>query len=193
MSTVIIPPGFIQVTYFLQSAYDHNCQNTVGYSVTSGLTQANCDTISSTIASYYKTVLNTSGSFKGVRVVVGNDGPETEFSSVSGAGAGTASGALCPPQVQAVIAKTTTLRGRKYRGRIFIPDVQETQVDDSGNLNSTALTNYNTLASHLNSALGLGSLIGATVLLHGDSTVPTVLNSMACDVKVGSQRRRYRR
>lgn len=191
---VQIPPGFIQVTYFFhQGGANRPASNTMGYGVTGGLTTANVNTISSTIAPYYKACLNTSGTFDGVKVIIGNDGPMTEILSTSGNGAGTKTTAMLPAQNQAVLAKTTGLRGRKFRGRCFVGDVREANVGDDGSMNSTELTVYNDLASHLNSALGLGALISASYILHSDTTVPTVITGMGCDTKVGTLRRRYKR
>jgi hypothetical protein len=191
---VIIPPGFIQVQYlFRTGGGGKNCTNTVGYSVTAGLTQANVDTIATTIAPYYTAILNNAGAFNGVKVIVGNDGPETEFVSTGASVAGARSVTLAAPQIQYVISKTTALRGRKYRGRVFVGDVSETNVDNFGSLVTAEQTLVNNLASHLNSALGLGSIIGTTVILHGDSTVPTPVSGMACEAKVGTLRRRYTR
>jgi len=165
----------------------------MGYSVTAGLTQTNVNTIATTVAPKYKACLHSSGSFDGLKVIVGNDGPMQEFTTTSGAGAGTKTTALATAQVQCVIAKRTALRGRKYRGRIFVGDVREDHINDGGGMDSSELAIYNDLANTLNSALGLGAIIGATYLLHGDSTAPTALVSLAADTFVGTLRRRYKR
>lgn len=190
---MLIPPGFIAVFARFKSAIGHPCQNVCGYAITDVWTQAATDAVSADLAGSYKQQLNTGGSFDGVHILVGNDGDDLAFDSVSGAGAGTRSGALQAPQVQGLLRKRTGLAGRKGRGRMFIPDMFESQVDDSGGVDATGLARLNDIAQTWNSALGVGVLIDFPVILHSDATVPTRITNVEAEHKVATLRRRFPR
>lgn len=60
------------------------------------------------------------------------------------------------PRVAVVATKRTGLRGRSYRGRMFIPGVQEGQ-QNAGTLSAGAITNYQAYVDNLVSMLSLAS------------------------------------
>lgn len=189
-----IPPGYCQVQFkFHQGNTGKPNSCAVGYALSDVLTQTQVNAISTTIAPKFKAILNTGGSYDGVVVRIGSDGPESELTSATSAGAGTRSAALCPPQVVVVLAKKTALRGRKFRGRCFVGDVSETQVGDGGALSTSEQTLFQDLATTMNSSLGAGPTLLNAVLLHSSSTVPTPLTVMTADLQVGTLRRRYKR
>lgn len=193
---LVIPPGFGQLiikTNSIAHAFAHT--NEVGVTLTDVPTQANLNTLCTALAVPYKAYLNSGSTFIGCKLLIGQDGPPTFLESVSGAGNGARSAALCPPQVQIVCAKKTSLASRKGRGRIFLQDVGETDVDDGGTVSGTSLTKAQDICNALE-ALGTTSglaVFGATVILHSDDTDPTPVTSFLAESKVGTLRRRFPR
>jgi hypothetical protein len=191
---MLIPPGFILVYARYTNALPHECQNQCAYSTSAPLTQSDVNEISAALAVVYKPQLNTSSVFHGVHVLEGQDGEPLSWDSATGAGNGTQTGALAPAQVQGLIRKRTSHSGRKGRGRMYIPDIQEGQVDDSGNLNSTALGHLNDIANAwVSMPVSVGVPLVGTILLHEDNSTPFAITSMAAETMVATQRRRFPR
>jgi len=192
---MIIPPGFCAVFARYTSNLPHPCQNVGGYELGAPLTQGDVDDISTALSIPYKAQLhNAPSSFDGIHVLEGQDGEPLAWDSSAGAGAGARTGDLSPPQVQGLIRKLTGLSGRHGRGRLFIPDILESQTDDSGGLNTTAM--------NLLQAIGNGwyqdvpvavANVGNFVLLHNDSTPPTDVTGTLAEHLVATQRRRFPR
>lgn len=113
-------------------------------------------------------------------------GPAGDF-AVGSSGTGGNGGAA---QVAVLVRKSTPLGGRKGRGRMYLPGVPESQVDPGGFLATGVAASYQTRASAF-----LGGLAAATipmVLLHGDSTTPSLVGALTIDGTVATQRRRQR-
>jgi hypothetical protein len=101
-------------------------------------------------------------------------------------------GLVVPGQVSALMRKVTALGGRKGRGRLYHPGVFTGMLNaDQSSIASATITamsgGYNDFLTALNVA---GYPI---VLLHGDSTTPTIVSSFVCESQVATQRRRVRR
>jgi hypothetical protein len=88
------------------------------------------------------------------------------------------------------VLKKTSLKGRKFRGRAFFPDIVEANVDDLGVLNSTETSLVGNIVNVLNPS---GTLWGPPVLLHNGPTAPTEITSFVIATKVATLRRRYDR
>lgn len=190
MPSVNIPVGFALVHIRYTNVQGHNCQNSVGYDLTDVLTQTDVDDLSDLIGPAYRQVLSTASQYLGLHVEVGNDGPEIIFDSTSSAGAGVRGGDEPPPMVQALIKKQTGLGGRANRGRMFIPDQLESQMDNNGTLNGTALSLLQDIAI---AVAGPGvAPWGAPQLMH-PIAAPTEITAFVVDSKVATLRRRYTR
>lgn len=101
------------------------------------------------------------------------------------------SGAVAPPQVSVLVQKSTGLAGRSKRGRMYIPAIVETQIDDGGNIIAANLTG---MQNAMDAFLADLATNGVTMyLLHDDplesATLVTALNVAP---KVATQRRRLR-
>jgi hypothetical protein len=188
-----IPPGFVAIFVRFTNATGHACQNVIGWEVADNPTQAQVNTISNNIGPTYRAQLNTSGTYDGLHVLVGSDGDPGVVESTTGSGVGTRTGALLTPQVQGLLKKRTLLSGRKNRGRGFIPDMFESQVDDSGNVNSTARALLDAIGSLQIGLQVLDAVWVRPVILHNDSTDPTSIVEYSSDPKVATLRRRYER
>jgi hypothetical protein len=190
---MLLPPGFVNVIARYSNVMGHNCQNAVGYSISDPLIQANVDALSDGLAIVYKAQLSTVSQWFGVVVDIGNDGPPLQLTSSSSSGTGSRGGSEPPAQVQGLIKKATGFGGRAFRGRLYIPDLYEDQVNNNGDLNGTALGLLNDIAGAWMDLAGFASAsFLAPQLLH-PSTAPTEITSMAAEGRVATQRRRFPR
>jgi hypothetical protein len=97
------------------------------------------------------------------------------------------------PQTQGLIHKKTALAGRKNRGRMYIPDMEESQVNNNGLLNGSAVALLQDIADAWFGLTGADALIGAPQVLHEDASAPTEITAMTVETTVATQRRRYLR
>lgn len=190
---VVIPPGFGQVTTkCVVGASGRAFTNVAGIKIIDTFTQTDFNNLSSAIGTAWKGILTTGSLFSGIRMLEGNDGPETVWESTSGAGAGTrATGTFQTPQVQFLIKKQSSLSGRKFQGRLFIPDVKESDVDDIGNVAAGTITALGTFITNITTGFANGSAFDGMVLLHQDDTVPTELAFLSVSPRVATLRKRY--
>lgn len=188
---MLIPPGFCNVIARFTNIQGHLCQNACGYSLDDVLSQANVDATSDALATVYKAQLSTVSEWLGVVVDIGNDGPPLQLTSSSSAGVGSRGGDEPPPQVQGLIKKTTGFGGRAFRGRMYVPDLYESQIDNNGVLNGTALGLLNSIAAAWMDLDGSASAnYGLPQLLH-PAIAPTEIVSMFAEGHVATQRRRF--
>lgn len=188
---MLIPPGFAAVQVQYRNQIGHPCENVLGFAVTAPLTQSDVDDLSIVCSAAWAAILSTSGHYDGLRVLEGNDGDPTEFISITDAGPGGRGGAMSPPQVQHMLRKVTGISGRSHRGRLFIPCVQEDQVDNSGNLSgSTVFTLLANVAPVVLGATG-DPPWGRGQLLH-PAAAPTELSDCVTSPTVATLRRRFR-
>ena len=192
---MIIPPGFVRVFILYENALPHQCQNTIDLAVDDPPDQSDADLVSTHLSSSYKGFLNTASSFHGIKMLVGQDGADPlELLSVAGAGAGTQTGALAPAQVQGLLRKHTSHSGRKGRGRVYLPDVQEALINDSGIANSTQTTLWSAVAAALGDIpSSVGPPFTFTALLHEDGSAPYAVTQVTVETAVATQRRRWPR
>lgn len=116
-----------------------------------------------------------------------------------GATAGTGgAGTLLPQNSAFLVHKRTGDGGPRNRGRFYLPNVQESQVNNLGQLDSGTLTaiqtTLNTFLTNVNGVAGVDTM----VLLHNDGGVsplidPTAIISLQIDPVIATQRRRLRR
>lgn len=107
---------------------------------------------------------------------------------------GTSSAQTVPPNVAALLQKSTSLGGRRGRGRSFLPGIPEGQVQASGVLDGGFKDDLDDSLAVLLGDLLLGDI--PMVLLHDDSTgllAPNQVTAMVCSSTVATQRRRLRR
>jgi hypothetical protein len=193
---IVIPPGFAQINVnFSAGGTGRACTSVFGIAMTDTLTQAEWDAFSTGLGSQYKLIIKSPGRYEGMRILVGQDGPDPiEFNSVSGAGAGGTALESVPPQVMWMAKKTTALAGRRHRGRTYFPDLQETSCDKDGTIISGTLTALQTLCDGISSVFSSGTKLDGMVLLHDVvDPPPTPVTSYLASGKVATLRPRYER
>lgn len=133
---------------------------------------------------------------------------------------GTTTGSGLPSNSAIIVEKLTLRAGRRGRGRMFVPGINDTQVDNAGLVAAANIASWNTA---LQAFLGaLGAVSGGTpvqspvipLLLHGSTTetvrssspgsrtvtvtevgegpLPDEITNFVIDPRIGTQRRRLR-
>jgi hypothetical protein len=94
------------------------------------------------------------------------------------------------PQVAALVKLTTSLRGRSYRGRLYLPFVAENK-QDSGRLSSSEVASMNTAwAAFIADMLTAGTTLSVASYKH--STRHSALAAVV-EIETATQRRRQSR
>jgi len=194
---MIIPSGFAQVNLmFTGSNVPTGAEMTFGvdHSGYSGTpVQAGEDIADIFDGADLEGLMNTSIALTGVLVKYGpnSTGPSGLFTaSINGTGSSDGMSS----NVAYLIHKNTALGGRAGRGRMFMPGVQEGEVDHQGDVDPTFLGLLNTRWSTFGANMAIADL--PLVLLHAAGSpisTPTVVTSLTVDARVATQRRRLRR
>lgn len=192
----VIPSGYAQINWvFTGSMLPLGAEVTLGVGVTSygGTVQTAANDARDHWVTNVMPILNSGCVLSEVHVKYGPaaTGPSAVASSgVAGSGANPG----MSPNVTALVHKTTLFGGRAGRGRMFVPGLQESSVDQAGLLDSGTVTAMQTAFDGLLTDLGTSLLI--PVLLHGVASpisTPSTILEFVVDGKVATQRRRLRR
>jgi hypothetical protein len=136
----------------------------------------------------------------GFHALIGNDGPPMAL-DVSDNTVGTATTLqMLPPNVTYLLKKSTAFAGRAFRGRIYLPFVDNGAVSEAGVVSGARMTALIAAAAALFTAPGTGSSTGVTGwwLLHRAEPgvtppAPTQITNISTTSMVATQRRRLER
>lgn len=142
--------------------------------------------INATTASEYETIQTN--------FVVGLTGGDVEASSGDGAGVGTNTGDPVPQNSAYLIRKRSGLVGRKNRGRMYIPGVIESGVNELGQLTTGVANALQSTWGDFRTNIEADANFDGLSILHslGDSTIPTPVTALIVDTVIATQRRRLR-
>lgn len=195
---MVIPAGAAQINYvFGGTAAPNGAEVTIGFDGVAGVPYTPLELATLAKDAWednLRAVTLDDITLQVVRVKFGpNDtGPATELAVNL---AGTSAGQGTSPNVAYLVHKNTALGGRRGRGRMFYPGVNESGVDDAGNVLSASVTAYNTAFAAYLTQMEAGG--GDLVVLHAPGNtsipVPTPILSLTMDPKVATQRKRLRR
>jgi hypothetical protein len=201
---LIIPPGYLHAVYRFDWTNDaEEMVTTCGHEIDSASGASGeqaADDLMDSFADFIMVEMVNEMKLVGVDVYVGNDGPAPfVYTSSLAAVTGSSSAAALPPNSAYLVRKRTDLAGRRGRGRFYIPGVKQAQVFENGDLNSTQVTQMNTVFGNWHTFLtaGAGARLYPPVVLHrsegiGEEPLPTPVQSFICDGKIATQRRRLR-
>jgi hypothetical protein len=191
---IVVPPGFANVrVLYINGSSGMSLSNSYGVDVATPLTQTDVNNLSSALAVSYKPVLSTGSLFSGIHVEEGQDGDPLVWDSTTGVGAGSRTvSAPATPQVQFLMDKRTALGGRKHRGRTFLGDVAEGDVDLTGTVLAATVTLLTTFGVNVKANFTAGAWAGMCIL-HSDATVPTPVTTFTPDPLAATLRPRYAR
>lgn len=192
----VIPTGYAQINWqFTGSSLPHGADVTLGVDISSfggnaaaAATAAHTAWVTNMIP---RQVSSVTLSNTHVKFGPNSTGPAADAGSPTAGGGGNPG---ISSQVCALIHKTTLFGGHPGRGRMFVPGLMESDVNQAGVLDSGTLGAWQTSADDLLSDLGTALLI--PVLLHGVAsplTTPSTITDFTVDSMVATQRRRLRR
>ncbi len=109
----------------------------------------------------------------------------------------TNAGSFLPQNCAFLLHKRSGLGGRKNRGRMYLPGVNEALVDDKGLMSTTAINGVNAAAAATLADIIAIEGVERMVILHTQplgpvGTVPTPVTTLLLDPVLGTQRRRLR-
>lgn len=195
MSTFILPAGYVHFAIFWRNSNSPKIALvTIAAKVdTPPFTELDADTFYTTFVNSVKGIYDSSNTWPQMVTLVGSDGEPGRFVT-TGVLAGTHAGYEdLPANVAAIIQKQSGLAGRRNRGRMYFPYLDETRVDQSGRLGASYQTDFQTAADAIYTVMTpLGSAnLETPVLLHSEApTTPTVVTSLTVSPIVATQRRR---
>jgi hypothetical protein len=101
---------------------------------------------------------------------------------------------MSTPQVQGLIRKQTALGGRHNRGRIFIPDIAETQTNEVGELDATGIGLLQAIAdAWFDDVPTIDGVAGLVVLHTHHLPAPTTITATTAEGMVATLRGRFDR
>lgn len=202
---LIIPPGFGQAVYELRLTGDSEPMVvTMGHDLGfwAGDFQGAADRLHVDFGANVMPALTNDYTFTGVTLYVGQDPPPplvVTSTQADVAGAGSAAG--LPQNCAMLWRKRTDLAGRRGRGRIYLPGLEEGLVNEAGIITSVALASFQAQADAWYEDLtttGPGFEPNPPVVLHrsegaGVEPAPTPITLFEVDELIATQRGRLRR
>lgn len=126
-------------------------------------------------------------------ILVKNGPNDTGASAIDGTDhTGTLTGQGVQPNTALLVTKATGFGGRRGRGRMYWPGIQDAVIDDYGNLTSGTAATFQTKFDAFLTSLDTAGI--PMVLLHDSPTPsPYPVSSLIVQTKVATQRRRLRK
>lgn len=115
------------------------------------------DAISTSLSSYFKSILNVGAKFEGVKVQRLFPNPGQPIVSTASNGVGLVSGDLAPPQTAGLVKLQTGASGRRGRGRIYLPFPSESDSTSAGKPSATYLNNIDGIGQYFTSSATFGT------------------------------------
>lgn len=195
----IIPPGFADMALAITRAGDDR-PYLVTWAIeieTPPFTVADltewADELATNVA--FRAGLRTDERMLEIRATPGQDGTPLQLSVPIDA-AGTSSADRLPQNCAGIISKRSAQGGRRNRGRMFWPSLQEGSVDNVGVMATPQLTILNNIAQSLYGLCEFGAPFNSAgmVILHSvPPATPTPVTQVNVQPVIGTQRRRLRR
>lgn len=185
-----VPDGYAQIIYeYALTGSPHRISTTIGVSVIGEFDTAVGEMHTAWVNAFTKGSLSNAYSFVGT---TGRGAIEDAF--FPGYGIGTSGTAAAPPQVAALVKKVTSFRGRKNRGRMYLPGgvLTDAGIGDDGSLSDVARGNLQAQIDDFRIAVDDATGAGSLCILHTDGSTPTLVQNLVVDTLTATQRRRIR-
>lgn len=162
------------------------------------LDQTKVDRISNLFRDGLKPFWDSGWSVGPVHVIESQGGPPYNVWDNTTTEAGTNGAAVyASPAVSIIVTKQTGIGGKAYRGRMYLPGIQESNVDEAGTIDSGAVSAYQTLIDALKTNLLADAAINDLTLFHDEESpaagTDTVISNLLVRSVVGTMRPRQRR
>jgi hypothetical protein len=201
---LVIPPGFAQAS--VEQRHDNDpdpwyCTFGVDLSGAGGDLAAAALNIANAWANNALPTQATAVSMTGVRLVVGQDGPDNLISFLPTNAQGQNTSAVLPQNCALLVDKTSALGGKKNRGRMFVPGgITEGDVSATGVLAASYRSALQGRFDDFLEGLENGQFTISTptpmVILHnsgaGATPAPTPVIALGVQATISTQRRRLR-
>lgn len=202
--TLVIPTGFAEASVELRNEGDPQ-----PWYITCGIGVGDAEgawgdvaaNVAGSWAEAFAGSFSTSTSITGVRLTIGQDGPDNLTVFVAADYTGGSTEAKLPQNCALLIDKGSAFGGRKNRGRFFVPNVlSESQVNNVGVIDGSVVTSFQEQADTLledftTGVIGLSTPRTPTpmFILHNSATPdPTPVNRLTVQGVISTQRRRLR-
>lgn len=193
---VLIPEGFAQVNFkFVGITVPTGAECTLGLAVSAfgGTPAEAAQALGFIWASTISTTQVNNCDLSSTLVKFGptDVGPSAE---VLTPGAGGKTNTSVTPNTSVLVQKLTNAGGRAGKGRMFIPGVRESEVNDSGEISVEELEDWQEQLDAFQAGIEGADLFPR--LLHGEGSplsAPTIITSFSVQSLVATQRRRMRR
>lgn len=190
---MIIPTGYAQCNlYFVGSGLPRDAQVAIGVNQDNAFTAAaTAAAVGSEFEAAFMPLLSPGITLSYVKAKLGPNDTGPEATVTFGVPGGATGDEPLPPNVAALIKKSTATGGRKGNGRIFLPGVTEDSTTGGGYLVSAALTALQSASDDF--LAGLATALCPMVVLHTDATTPTAVTALVVAQLMATQKRRIRR
>lgn len=186
-----IPAGFGQVNILMAYGFAFtDCMTSFGIQADGDASDI-AEDIHQAVDGTLNSFITSAVGFTGVEVIT----PTIIGESTGGVIAGAISAESTPPNVAILAKKLTGLRGRSNNGRNFFPGIQESNVNDDGDLDAGFLAGVQTGLDDFYDAVTAITGVTEVVLLHAEGSVqaPVLMSGWLASSKVATQRRRLKR
>lgn len=193
-----IPPGYSNVTFVISRAGDldpYTSSFGVDYPSPAVFSTASADAFAASLKAATLPNLGLADTLVSIDFAY-NDGAgvATYSSPINSVGTGASANSVTTQNVAALFSKKTNLPGRKGRGRMFWPYVEELNVSSVGVLDPTFVTKLQTMCTAWRTSITTASLFDSMILFHTATTPdPAIVTSLTVASVVATQRRRLRR
>ena len=125
--------------------------------------------------------------------VFGDAAGDTVVSSTFSPAPGHDTDQAVPQNTSVLVRKLTGVGGRANRGRMYVPGVTVPDVTAQGTLNPTPLANWGTAFNNFLLGLESSAQTNRAVVFHSNGALaPTIVQSLAVQPRLATQRRRLR-
>jgi hypothetical protein len=189
---MIIAPGFAHASFFFTGSgvpLGAACTLGLEYNPAKTVQQTADDCRDNFVATILPVLIQNTG-LDHVLVKYGPNDVGPTATSASGVGGSDLSD-QAPPNVAYLVRKGTALGGRKNRGRMYLPGVDEGEVLQGGTIQPGKLAGVEAAVDAFMAAMIADG--HTLVVLHNGPEIPTEITSLTVDGTVATQRRRLRR
>lgn len=196
MGQVVIPTGFVQVTFHYQLPNDlEDMLTSIGLAVTDVVDIVDAQGLAESWAGWQSTLVGGNYVLSQMDVLIGSGAPPYVKQEFPITGVGFGGTATIPQNSSYLVKKITLAAGHSQRGRMFVPGVIEGKVSNAGAIASGDVSTANDgLDDFRLYAEGTAPWDGLFLLHSSDSPAlaATAISQLLLDSRIATQRRRLR-
>lgn len=200
MADLEIPSGFglwnLEITH---AGIAHKAITTLGFESDGSYAQADNDAVMTNWVTALRPLHDNEVTYGRMVTLLNVGGSLQRFESSGTTTGSRGASTIAPPQNTWLVRKVTGLAGRRYRGRMYIPFISIADVQQTGQLQTAAVTLLATACTSMfTNLIGAGVSVLSLRLLHASSPLsatpsPTAITSLQAQNVCATQRRRLER